>query len=211
MSTFEDEFRKVLASYADTYDVDALNAPNDIANLHTMIRNQVVIQEVQRKIHQLAEDDAIENILTIQKLNVAYRDLSENNLALERALGIDRKTRQSKSETSVATYIASLKAYARDFIDQHMIRAYCPKCKVLVGRISPAHEHTSFTCEFQCSQCKKRITATRKERDVFFDIKDAKWRKEYPVEIKHPKESIGIDTTSVEDDIVLGDAHAIDG
>lgn len=202
--SFDQKFTKALEEYSKRYDVDALDSPNDIANLHNMIRNQIVIEEIQQKMHEQAEGGAVENIAVIQKLNIAFRDLTESNLALERALAIDRKTRQNQSQTNVATYIAALKVNAREFLEKQFIRVKCPSCKVLVARISPAHEHTAFNAGFQCSQCKKYITIDRTEKDVFFDIKDPDWRRKYPVEITQPKQkNVSLNYDNLEDDIVI--------
>lgn len=205
--TFDKKFRDALKEYAERYDVESLDSPNDIANLHTMIRNQIVVEEMQNKMHELAEADAVVNVMEIQKLNIALRDIIDRNLALERALAIDRKTRKNETQQSVVDYIAALKSHARLFLDKQLIRVRCPKCKILVGRISPVHEHTAFSVKFQCSQCFRWIIADRAERDVFFDIKDVEWRKQYPVQISHPKTKGDKLTTldSVENDLIIGD------
>ena len=78
----------------------------------------------------------------------------------------------------------------------------------MVARILPAHEHTEFRTRFQCSQCNEYVTADRKEKSIFFDIKGRKeWREKYPIEIIHP-----IVKQEFDDDIELsndiGDTHA---
>jgi hypothetical protein len=206
IETFESLFRKKLQDYAQRYDVESLDSPNDEANLHTMIRNQIIVDKMQTQMSELASADAVDNAADIKKINDAMRDLIDRNLALERALAIDRASRKKENQQSVADYIASLKANAGDYLETQFIRVFCPNCKILVARFAPVHEHTQFDIAVQCSQCKRQITANRKERDVFFDVKDSDWRRKYPVEIIHPKKRRGgADTSSVEDDLVLGD------
>lgn len=204
IETFESLFRKKLQEYAQRYDVEALDSPNDEANLHTMIRNQIIVDRMQQQMSELASADAVDNAGDIKKINDAMRDLIDRNLALERALGIDRVTRKKENQQSVADYISTLKVNAGEYLESQFIRVFCPNCKILVGRVAPVHEHTSFDIAFQCSQCKKQIVVTRKERDVFFDVKDSDWRRKHPVEIIQPKKRRGgVDTSSVENDLVL--------
>ena len=87
------------------------------------------------------------------------------------------------------------------YLDRISIFVYCPDCQVMVSRFIPVHEHTEFRTEWQCSQCKKFVVVNRKERDVFFDLReDSKWRKKYPIEIvQASKEDIIVQD---EDDII---------
>jgi hypothetical protein len=73
----------------------------------------------------------------------------------------------------------------------------------MVGRISGVYDTTAYDAGFQCPQCKKYTTVKRVERDVFFDIKDADWRRKYPIEIEHSKRTNAPDTSGIEDDVIL--------
>lgn len=177
----------LLDEYAQSYDL-ASGTPNDKGNLETMIRNQIYIRKLQTRLDELADDDIAGNIQTIDKLQSGLQRLQDSNLAIERALGIDRKSRNKDNSSSVDGYINDLRIAAREFLDKMCIYVYCPECKVMVARILPVHEHTEFKTQFQCSQCKKFVTADRRERDVFFDLKgDKSWRKKYPLEIVQSK------------------------
>lgn len=186
---FKQRYDKLWAEYADSYDLSSLNQANDKSNLEMIIRNAVLIEVLQEKVIELAEDDAAGNIMEIKKISDSARDLTDRNILLERQLGIDRKSRKKDSETTTGEYILMLKEAAQEFIEQRMVKVYCPDCKILVGRISPVHEHTSFYSSFQCSQCRKLAAAIRETRDVFFDLvkDDREWRRKYPVEIKRPR------------------------
>lgn len=185
----KDRFTEILDEYRAKYDVDSLSSPNDQANLRSFINTQIMIETLQKKQEELAISGITANIDDFMKFNNAIEKLIENGLKLERALALDRKNRQQEKADSVAEYVSGLKIMARDFLERQYIRAECPNCKVLVGRIIPAIEHAAFNCSFQCSQCGKKITIKREERDPFFDfaISDRAWRKEHKYEVIQAK------------------------
>lgn len=187
---FMNEITKLMDDYRQKYDITDQSTPNDIGNLETLVRNQIYIRKIQTRLDELADSDDIENSMaTIGRMQDSLMKLIEQNLSIEKTLGIDRKSRKKDDSESVENYIDELRRTARSYLDKILIMVYCPNCKVLVGRVLPVHDHTEFRAQFQCSQCSKLATVERKERDVFFDLKDTKgtgWRKKYPVEIVHP-------------------------
>jgi hypothetical protein len=197
-------FDAILEEYKSKYNVDSLDSPNDTANLHAMIRNQMSIEQLQERLDLLtsaAEIDAT----NIKKVLDSIVALSEINISLERTLGIDRKTRKQEASESVVDYIAALKQRAKDWLDsdQRLLKVYCKKCQIMVGRISGVYDTTAFEAGFQCPQCKKYTVVKRVERDVFFDVKGADWRRKYPIEIEQPKRSNAPDTSLIEDDLIF--------
>ena len=186
---FKERYKQLWGQYEQAYDLTTLNDANDRSNLEMIIRNASLIELLQEKITEMAEEDAAGNITEIKKISDSVRDLTDRNIQLERQLGIDRKSRKKDNETTTGEYILMLKSAAQEFLEKRLIKVYCPNCKVMTGRISPVHHHTSFAVYFECSQCQKLVTAERKSKDVFFDlVKDDKdWRRKYPIEIKHPK------------------------
>ena len=74
----------------------------------------------------------------------------------------------------------------------------------MVGRISGVYDTTEYNAAFQCPQCKKYTTVTRKERDIFFDVKNADWRRKYPIEVVQPKRVRNAPSIDVADDFVIG-------
>lgn len=199
-----DRYDQILAEYRTFYDVDTLSSANDKANLSMLIRNQILVERIQEELNGIIEDndtELIESIVIIKKLQDSLKDLTESSLALERALGIDRKSRKKDSQESVADYISSLKVAAREWLETQTVKVFCPKCQVLVARLIPVHEYTEFNLSVQCSQCNKAVTAKRSERDIFFDIKERNksWRTKYPVEIVLPSAK----AESYDDDIIL--------
>lgn len=207
-TAFDKQFQAMLDEYGKRYDIESLTNPNDMANLHTMIRNQLVIEELQKQMHTLAQADAVANAADIKKINDSIIGLSQTNMQYERTLGIDRKTRKAEQAETIVDYITRIKALAREFLDDRLTKVVCTKCNIMVGRISGVYETTQFSAAFQCPQCKKQITVSRKERDIFFDVRDADWRRKYPIEIIQPKRIKGSpDLPIIAGDLTIGDEY----
>lgn len=207
MPTFQEKFDDKLQEYEKVYDLGSLNDANDKANLYTILRNQIIVEQLQDAINDLVEQDTVNNITEIKKLSDAVKDMVDRIVSLEKTLGIDRKTRRKDDETSVGDYLVHIKTAAREFMEQRIIKVYCPQCKVMVGRIAPVHDHTSYRCSFTCSQCKQEVIAHRKERDVFFDLKpaDREWRRKYPAEIIQPDQVVAVDFSDEDPDLIIED------
>lgn len=199
-------FNDVLAQYKERYDVESLENPNDLANLETMIRNQLLIEQLQDRLDDLITATKIDPI-EIKKILDSIVALSQTNVQYERTLGIDRKTRKQQQAESVVDYIAKLKQMAREFIDndRRLTKIMCKTCNIMVGRISGVYETTEYGASFQCPQCKKHITITRKERDIFFDVKNPDWRRKFPMEIIQPKRNKNAPEVGGDDEIMIGD------
>lgn len=196
------DFEEILEEYRSSYDIDSLATPNDRANLDTIIMNTLAVRRLQAQLLDLALENVVDNAADIKKINDSIRDLTNVNLTIERQLSIDRKTRRSESEQSVVEYINWLKATAKEFLDDNnrLLKVYCKKCNIMVGRISGVYDTTEFIAEFQCPQCNKMIKVHRKQKDVFFDIKDADWRRKFPMEIIQPTKMKDAPDLAMEDD-----------
>lgn len=203
MTSFEEKFQEKLDSYGKTFRIEELNDANDKSTLAIMLKTEVMIDDLQYQIQDLMDDDPVGNAGSVKKLHDLLRDAGTMIVTYQRTLAIDRKTRKTEETASVADYIRTLKRDARDFMSQRIIVVYCDACKVMVGRIYPVHEHTAFACSFECSQCHKLIRARREQRDVLFDVKDSKWRKEYPPEVIQPKKLSARDMVEMTDELVI--------
>lgn len=183
--SFEQRFRDKLSEYEKTYDLE-FNTANDRANLHALITNTLIIEDLQRSLQDMINDQNLDPN-NIEKTTQLIQKLLSTNQQLERQLSIDRKTRRASGADNLAEYIASLQNAARQFLEQRLIRVICPDCKVMVGRFAPVHEHTRYVIAFQCSQCSKMVSLERDERSVWFDLKprEYRWRKNFPVSIRH--------------------------
>lgn len=199
------DYDRILKEYAERYDVDNIVNPNDQANLASMIRNQLLVEKLQQRLDELADNKDFDS-MELKKVLDGIKALQETNLQLEKQLGIDRKTRKQQQQESFPDYLAGIKKLSREFLnnDERLTRVYCNACQIMVGRISGVYDTTQYNAAFQCPQCKKFITITRKERDVFFDIKDANWRKKYPAEVIQAKRTKNAPALDIADDIVIG-------
>lgn len=201
--TFDEKLQTKLESYAKAFRIDDLNNANDKSNLDMMLKTEIMVDDIQEKIRDLMTDDVVDNVAAIKKLSDLLKDARDTVLAIQRTLAIDRKTRKTEETASVADYIRAIKRDSKDFMEQRIIRVYCPDCKIMVGRIFPVHEHTAFSCSFQCSQCSKLVRARRDDKDVLFDIKDAAWRRKHKAEIVQPKQFSAIAPGDNEDDLII--------
>lgn len=199
-------FLEVMSQYKEKYDVESLENPNDYANLETMIRNQLLIEQLQDRLDDLITVERIDPI-EVKRILDSIVALSQTNVQYERTLGIDRKTRKQQQSESVVDYIAKLKQMAREFIDndRRLTKVMCKTCNIMVGRISGVYETTEYQAGFQCPQCKKFITVTRKERDIFFDVKNPDWRRGFSMEVVQPKRNKHAPEIGGDDDIMIGD------
>jgi hypothetical protein len=203
MTTFDEKLQAKKEGYAKTFRIEDLNDANDKSTLDIMLKTEVMIDDLQYQIQELIDDDPIGNAGNVKKLHDLLRDASTMILAYQKTLAIDRKTRKTEETASVADYIRALKRDAREFMDQRIVKVYCPDCKIMVGRIYPVHDHTAYSCSFQCSQCNKLIRARREDKDVLFDVRDAAWRRKYKPEVIQPKQFTRIEHGDNEDDLVI--------
>lgn len=203
MTTFEEKYQQKLDSYAKAFRIEDLNDANDRSTLEIMLKTEVMIDDLQRQIQDLMDENPIEHTSNIKKLHDLLRDAGTMIVTYQKTLAIDRKTRKTEDTASVADYIRALKRDARDFIDRRIVKVYCQDCKIMVGRIFPVHDHTAFSCSFQCSQCNKVIRARREERDVFFDVRDSNWRRKHKPEIIQPKKFARAEPSD-DDELILG-------
>lgn len=181
-------YDEILADYKARYDLDDIDSPNDRSNLNSLIRNQILIETMHNRLDTvLEEEDILDKIGDIKKLQDGLRDLQEKNIELERVLAIDRKSRKKDNQSSLSDYIIELKKMSSEFLRDRVTYMFCPDCMVMVGRFLAVHDHTHFRVEVKCSQCDKFVYAERNQKDVFFDLKEkSEWRKKHPVIVEQP-------------------------
>lgn len=187
-SDYDKRIKERLQQYMKDYKIEDMNESNDRTLLMILIRSELLLDDLQFQLQSVAvEGDLIASASELKKIFDLVRDMTGQVTQVQKTLNIDRKSRTASAEESPAEYIRQLKRNAKNFLDQRAIKVYCPDCKVMAGRIYPVHGHTAFTFEVQCSQCKRRVIAKRDEKDVWFDIKDADWRRKFPAEIVQPE------------------------
>lgn len=198
--TFDKKYEDKMGVYAQHYSIEELNDANDLTLLKILIKTEIMIDDLQKRIQQLIEDNPIKHASNIKKLSDLLRDATRTVTDLQKTLAIDRKTRKEQ-ETSgdISSYIRHLKTIAGNFLEERMIKVYCYNCQVMVGRIAPVHTYTAYNASFQCSQCGEMINSKRREKNRMFDIKDSDWRT-YEAEIVQPE--VLRDTIINEEDFV---------
>lgn len=207
MKTFQEKYKAKIEQYEKVFNLDDLNDANDRSNLEIMIKTEIMIDDIQEKIASLMDEDDVAKISDVKKLHDLLRDATNTITTLQKTLNIDRKTRKSEETSSVAEYIRTLLRAASGFMEERVIKSYCPNCKVMVGRIYPVHDHTAFSVSFQCSQCKKLIRGRREEKDIFWDVRDHEWRRSKRAEVVQPKVKATKkydDLSGIDDELYLG-------
>lgn len=205
-SDFQKRVDQRVKAYEKDYNVEELNDSNDKALLFTLIRSELILEDLQTRIQEVLEEkDIVEAAGEIKKLSDLIRDLTTQVTTIQKTLNIDRKSRKEEQTDNVADYLRGLKTAAKSFMEKRLIKVYCTDCKVMVARFSPVHNHTAFSIRMQCDQCKKFIIAKRDERDIWFDIKpaDAQWRRKYPAEIIQPTTKEDYIADGGEDDLLI--------
>lgn len=195
------DFNELLKKYGEQYSLEEdFITPNDKANLESLINNQIALANLQERFNNVTtqindpdttNDTAMDLAAQLKRMSDTIKDIGATVLALERQLGIDKKTREEEKEQSVVDYIQWLKKTSKVFLDdeERLTKVYCKACNIMVGRISGVYDTTHYKGTFQCPQCNKKITITRKARDIFFDLEedDKDWRRKYPMEVIQPQ------------------------
>lgn len=203
----DDAVKRLLEEYREKYNLDEIN-PNDLASLRTMITNQLVIDKSQEQLRTMLDSGEDFNPAAIKRIQDTVNTLITANIKIESSLGIDRKSRRTDGDMSPVEYIIKLKQTAREFLnnDQRILKVYCKRCKIMVGRVSGVYDTTEYHASFQCPQCRKHITVSRKERDVFFDVRDAAWRRKYPIVVEQPQDTETLaPEINADPDLIIGD------
>lgn len=207
---FQKRFESRLALYEKDFDLSTLNSSSDKGLLDSLIRDELLLEDLQHELQLITESEEpiLDRMQDVKRLSDLIRDFSNSITTIQRTLSIDRKTRKLDTVDSVADHIKKVKKEASAFLDRRLTKIYCPDCKVMVARFSPVHEHTGFTIAIECSQCGKSIRMHRAAKDVWFDVRDAEWRKKYPVEIIPSAKQKGFnpDIPIVSDDLIISAA-----
>lgn len=148
----EDRIQKKFDEFAKDYDIDDLKI-NDKETLRALIQSILTLEDYEQMIFQLrTEGLTSENINFIDKISKVMADLRGGISRFQDDLKITRKTRKSEQETSVLTYIESLKEKAREFYQAKTIYILCPKCKMLLGTVWCQYPENKNKVELFCGR-----------------------------------------------------------
>lgn len=215
-TNFESRFQDRLALYEKDFDISTLNSSSDRGLLDALIRQELLLENLQISLQQITEDDSIDlldKMGDIKKFSDLIRDGTASVTTLQRTLSIDRKTRKNDAVDSIADHIKKIKKEAAIFIDKRLYKIYCPNCKIMVGRFSPVHNHTAFIISVECSQCGKSVRMHRETKDIWFDVKDADWRRKYNVEVVQPEKKgnfkVSDNFIETDDDVIIDSQESL--
>lgn len=172
-----------------------------------------MLEALQAEVERIiSSEDLIDKANEVKKLSDLIRDATENIMKIQRTLAIDRKTRKTDETDNFAGWLRGIKREAKKFVDDRLVKLYCPDCNVMIMRLSAVHDHTGFKVEAECSQCGKTARARREAKDIWFDLKkDAEWRRAHPVEIVPPDTKKTFSSDSMDHVITEEDELIIDG
>lgn len=205
---YEERFQQKLEEYRAKYDVDSLENPNDVALLHQLIRNDMLIEQLQLQEIGSAlgmETDSDRSVMELKKFGDLIKDRIRTNVELQKTLGIDRKSRRADDSTSPKEYIMFLKEEASHYLNRRLATLNCPDCNIQLAKYHISQTFSEFQLEVVCHQCGKTVKEHREELDRFHDIPDSGWRREYPGEVIQPTTVFTLDPLEmdVEDEIFI--------
>jgi len=120
-----------IKQYLKDYELDELNASNDMSSLRQMCALELRIEQINEALELMdAEDDPSK----FRSLISALKDATLAYTNLQDELGISRKKRASETEENPVAFIEQLKKDAKTFIDRRLIQVKCETCKLLLAK-----------------------------------------------------------------------------
>ena len=162
-----------LDKYLQDYELDDLNASNDMRALTQMCRLEVQMEKLNDALDKV-KDPAIE-FRQIKELTTALRDVTNSWTQLQNELGINRRKRQSEGDETPLTYIERLKEDAKNYLANRLKPVICPTCNLqlakyivyitekgeegsIASRAKPV-EPISFIFKIECPRCGDGVSA----------------------------------------------------
>jgi hypothetical protein len=118
--------------YLKEYELDEMNAANDMAALRRMCQYEVDIEQLQDAISGI--QDVATKSKQMRDLHAALKDANSSWVALQQELGIGKSKRQSENEETPLTYIERLKEQSKKFMDVRLKKVVCPNCQQTLGK-----------------------------------------------------------------------------
>lgn len=162
----------LLSAYLEEYDLDDMNATNDMAALKQMCELEVWIDKLHGAMSKVKDPE--KEAKTVKDLTTSIKDASATWSKLQTELGIAKKKRDSESDETPLSYIETLKKQAAKFIDRRFVKLICEDCNLPLGKYhiyitehgeigAMAYQNKKpdpirFTFRVECPKCKKIIT-----------------------------------------------------
>jgi hypothetical protein len=132
---FEKRIEKKLVEFEKDYELNDLKI-NDMDTLRALVQAQIALEDYEQFLFkERANTVSLDNIVLIDKIQKVMSDLRSDISSFQNDLKITRKFRKSDQETSIISFIDSLKAKAKKFSESKMSYVYCDRCNMLVATI----------------------------------------------------------------------------
>jgi len=132
---FEKRILKKLSDFEKDYDLNDLKI-NDMDTLRALVQAQIALEDYEQVLYkERSSSVSLDNIVMIDKIQKVMSDLRSDISSFQNDLKITRKFRKSDQETSIISFIDSLKAKAKKFSESRMSYIFCDQCKMLLATV----------------------------------------------------------------------------
>ncbi len=132
-SEFEKRIKRKLDEFEEDYDLSDLKV-NDKLTLRALAQVYIYLEDLENySFNNRINGFDISSILELEKLNNMMSSLRKDISNMQNDLSITRKIRKGDQELTVASELERLKSKAREFYEQKMFYAFCPKCNMLLA------------------------------------------------------------------------------
>jgi len=171
-SEFETRINRKLEEFAQDYDLSEMKV-NDTASLRALIQAIIALEDYEQIIFRMrssGEDIGNADINILDKISKIMSELRGDIGRLQDDLQIKRKVRNSDKESSIISYIDSLKLKAKQFVEARSMLIVCPKCSMLLASLWTLYPEEDNKLTLRChrkmdndEECGEKITVSTKE------------------------------------------------
>ena len=169
---FESRINRKLDEFAQDYDLSEMKV-NDTASLRALIQAIIALEDYEQIIFRMrssGEDIGNADINILDKISKIMSELRGDIGRLQDDLQIKRKVRNSDKESSVISYIDSLKLKAKQFVEARSMLVVCPKCSMLLASLWTLYPEEDNKLVLHChrklengQECGEKITINTKD------------------------------------------------
>ena len=171
-SEFETRINRKLEEFAQDYDLSEMKV-NDTASLRALIQAIIALEDYEQIIFRMrttGEDIGNADINILDKISKIMSELRGDIGRLQDDLQIKRKVRNSDKESSIISYIDSLKLKAKQFVEARSMLIVCSKCNMLLASLWTLYPEEDNKLTLRChrkmdngEECGEKITVSTKE------------------------------------------------
>lgn len=128
----ETRIQEMMEDFKADYALDDLKF-NDIQTLRALIRALLTLKDYEDTLYEVQKEGiGSDNIRVIDNLNKFISTTRKDISNLQDVLRISRKVRKEEREDSIESYIINLQDKADRFYKNHVFRAVCPECGMML-------------------------------------------------------------------------------